>query len=151
MKKRAERRRRVEEKNAALYARMAERTKQREAARIERLARRRRMHKRWRMTRPDTPAVKAQHERARAKLRLSPQIIGEPGSPYELAVSVVERESGEARGTWEMVLRHPNNVQVNELARRIAINELTQSDMYRLNANDSDSSQDSSHGIAEAA
>lgn len=119
MAKRMERQRRREAKNAEVYARRAERMKVRDAARVERLARRRRNHKRWRVMQPDSPLVKARKERAKERLRLRNSVIGEPNSPYEIAIAIVERESGEKRTEWEGVLKHPNNIRVNEIALEI--------------------------------
>lgn len=133
MAKRTERQKRREAKNAEVYQRMQERMRVRDAARVERLARRRRNHKRWRVMQPDSPLVKARKERAKERLKLRNSVIGEPNSPYEIAIAVVEMESGEKRTEWESVLKHPNNIAVNDLARKIALNELDQSDVYRLN------------------
>ena len=100
-----------DEKNRLAWARMAERLNTKTQEREAKRERRKHDQKRWRMRQ----AFKSQ---SRAHVE-PPRWIGQPGSPYETAIQTVERETGTLRMEWEDVLKHPNNVRVNEIALEI--------------------------------
>ena len=110
------------EKERAAWAQIQERVNARGNARAERLARRRRNHKRWLMQRPESPDVIARREESLRLKRERESIIGQPNSPYEIAVAIVEAESGVSRKGREHALKHPNNVRVNEIALEVVRN-----------------------------